>query len=77
LLAEQDALVPPLLPAHVQFQGPLPVMAVAVPPAQKLVSGATVEVTLLLVPQAPFTDTSGFSEKVAVTVQLPVMAAVV
>ena len=54
LVAEQVAVVPPLLPAQVQLQGlPVPVTVEAVPVVQRLVVGAMVTVLLLLAPQAP------------------------
>jgi hypothetical protein len=65
LLAEQVAVVPPLIPVHVQFQGPLPVKVVPVPLEQKLLSGATVKVLPLLVPQEPFTGAGGIRLNVA------------
>jgi len=54
MLAEQLAEVPPLLPAHVQPHGPVPVMVDAVPMVQRLLVGAIVTVVLLAVPQTPF-----------------------
>lgn len=48
MLALQVAVVPPLLPVHVQPQGPVPVMAVAAPVVQKLIVGAVVNVLPLL-----------------------------
>lgn len=54
-LAEHVAVAPPLVPVHVQFHGPVPVIVVAVPVLQKLIVGAVVNVPLSLEPQAPFT----------------------
>jgi hypothetical protein len=47
LFALQVALVPLLLPSHVQLQRPVPVTADAVPVLQRLVVGAVVNVWLL------------------------------
>lgn len=63
-LALHVAIVPPLLPAHVQFQGPLPVTVEAVPVVQRFVVGATVKVLALLLPQVPLIAARA---KVAVT----------
>jgi hypothetical protein len=52
--AEQTAVVPPLLPTQLQFQGPLPVTLVAVPALQRLVVGAVVTATPAAVPHEPF-----------------------
>jgi len=49
MAAEHEALLPPLLPAQLQAQGPVPVMLEAVPMVQRLVEGALVKV-------APFAD---------------------
>ena len=57
-LVEQLAVVPPLKPGHVQFQGPVPVVAVALPVVHILVVGATVNELPLLVPQLPLTGES-------------------
>ena len=53
--AEQLAVVPPLLPAHDQFHGPLPVTAEAAPIVQSPVLGAVLTALPLAVPQEPFT----------------------
>lgn len=58
MFAEQVAGVPPLLPVHVQPQGPEPVIVDAVPVVQKLTVGVLVNVPPLLLPQAPFEGTS-------------------
>jgi hypothetical protein len=55
LLAEQLAVVPPFDPVHDHDQGPLPVIAVAVPVEQKLPLGAVETVVPLAVPQVPLT----------------------
>ena len=51
--AEQFAFVPPLLPAQVQFHGPLPVTVDAVPVVQRLVVGVLIKVPELLLPHTP------------------------
>ena len=55
MLAIQLAAAPPLVPVHVQLQGPVPVIADAVPFVQRLVVGAIVKALLLLMPQVPLT----------------------
>jgi hypothetical protein len=55
MLAVQVAVEPPLLPAQVQLQGPLPVTEVAAPVEQRLVDGAVAKVPPLLLPQTPLT----------------------
>jgi hypothetical protein len=55
------ALVPPLLPSHIQAQGPLPVTAVAVPALQRFVVGAVVTATPFAEPQTPLTGEATFS----------------
>jgi hypothetical protein len=66
LLAEQEEVVPPLLPSQLQLQGPVPVTEVALPAVQRLVVGALLTVLLLAVPQAPLT---GVGEAVQVAEQ--------
>ena len=73
-LAEQVAVVPPFVPAQLQFHGPEPVTALAVPAVQRLVLGAVVKVPPWDAPQTPST---GLAVNVATTVQLPVIALVV
>ena len=73
-LAEQLAVVPPFWPAQLQFHGPEPVTALAVPAVQRLALGAVVKVPPCDAPQTPST---GLAVNVAVTVQLPVIALVV
>jgi hypothetical protein len=51
--AEQDAVVPPLLPAQVQLNGPVPVTTDAVPAWHKLAVGALEKLMPFDVPQAP------------------------
>jgi len=63
-LAEHDAVVPPLAPTQVQFQGPVPVIAVAMPELQNPVVGAEVNVWLLEEPHTPLTDSN--AEQLAV-----------
>jgi hypothetical protein len=53
--ALQLALVPPLLPLHVQFHGPVPVTPDAVPAVQSLAVGAVVTATPFAEPQTPRT----------------------
>jgi len=81
--ALQLAVLPPLLPAQLHAQGPLPVTREAVPVLHKLVVGAVRASLLLAVPQAPFTlllavllagVVSGVMEPAAVTP--PAVAAV-
>jgi hypothetical protein len=54
IVAEQIATVPPLLPAQVQLQGPLPLTADAVPALHRFAVGAVLTVPLFALPQAPF-----------------------
>ena len=54
--AEQVAVVPPLVPVHVQLHGPVPETVDSVPVVQRLVVGAMVNALLLLLPQVPFTS---------------------
>lgn len=68
ILALQLAVVPPLLPAHAQLHGPLPVIELAVPVVQKFAAGKFAKVPLLLAPQAPLTGVSGIRLKVAAIV---------
>jgi hypothetical protein len=65
IVALHIAVVPPLIPAHVQLHGPLPVKAEVVPAEQRFAVGATVRVLPLLLPQVPFIAARA---KVAVTV---------
>ena len=51
-------IVPLLLPAHVQVQGPVPEMDDAVPVVHKLVVGALVVLAPLDEPHAPFAATA-------------------
>ena len=53
--AEQVAVVPPLLPAHVHDHGPLPVTVDAVPALQRLVVGALARLVPFEAPHAPLT----------------------
>ena len=53
--AEQGAVVPPLLPAQLQFHGPLPVTLDAVPTAQRSVVGALATATVFALPHRPLT----------------------
>jgi hypothetical protein len=57
--AEHDAFVPPLTPAQLQFQGPLPDTADAVPALQRPLTGAALVTIPFAGPHAPFTDTAG------------------
>jgi hypothetical protein len=58
--ALHEAFVPPLLPLHVQFQGPAPVTVVAVPAVQRPVVGAVLTATPFAGPQTPLTpDATG------------------
>jgi len=49
------AVVPPLLPAHDQLQGPVPATVELVPVLQRLVVGADASVRLFDDPHIPFT----------------------
>src|ERR1700743_2230357 len=51
--ALQLAVVPPLLPAQLHFQGPLPLTAEAVPAEQRLLVGAVLSACPFTAPQAP------------------------
>ena len=51
----QLAVVPPLLPAQLHFQGPLPVIEDAVPAVQRLFVGAAEKLAPFEEPHAPFT----------------------
>ena len=53
--AEHDALPPPLLPAQLQFHGPLPLIAEAEPLVQSPLVGAVLTATPFAGPHAPFT----------------------
>jgi hypothetical protein len=54
-VAEQVAVVPPLLPAQLQFQGPLPLTADAVPALQRLAVGAVDRLEPFEEPHTPLT----------------------
>lgn len=56
--AWQLAVVPPCIPWQVQFHGPVPVNAEAIPLEQRLVGGYE-SVLLLSLPQIPFTGIGG------------------
>jgi hypothetical protein len=66
-VAEQVAVVPPLLPSQLHDHGPLPLTAVAVPVVQRLAVGALLSLPPFEEPQAPFTAV-GVVEVVAVSV---------
>jgi hypothetical protein len=51
--ALQEAVVPPFVPWHDQYHGPLPVTVDAVPVLQRFVVGMLERVAPLLVPQVP------------------------
>jgi len=55
LSALQEAVVPPLLPAQVQYQGPVPLIAEAVPATQFTEVGADVSVSPSGEPHTPLT----------------------
>jgi hypothetical protein len=57
LAAEHEALLPPFAPAQVQFQGPLPLKAEAVPVEQKPVVGAVATVVPFAGPHTPLVAT--------------------
>ena len=71
-MAEQPAVVPPLLPAQDQFHGPLPLTAEAVPLVQSPVLGALLAVVPLAEPQEPFTAAGGAEQLAVVPPLLPV-----
>jgi hypothetical protein len=53
--AVHNAVAPPLLPAQLQSQGPLPVTDEAVPVVQRLMAGLLLKLSPFDEPQAPFT----------------------
>ena len=63
-LAEQLALEPPFTPAQVQFHGPVPVSAEAVPVLQRLELGALKKLCPFAEPQVPLS--CGLAEQLAV-----------
>ena len=63
-LSEHEAVAPPLPPAQVHDQGPLPLTFVAVPALQRLAVGAALTVPPFALPHAPFV--SSRAEQVAV-----------
>src|SRR6185437_2664227 len=65
LVAEQVAVVPPLLPAQVHDHGPVPLTADAVPALQRLAVGAVLKLPPFEEPQTPLT---GVGEVEAVSV---------
>ena len=71
MFAEQSAIVPPLTPAQLHVQGPLPLTADATPIEHRSVTGASVGVWPPAVPQTPL------PAKVIVSAQLPVTGPVV
>jgi len=54
--ALQEAVVPPLLPAQVQYQGPVPLIAEAVPATQFTEVGADVSVSPSGEPHTPLVE---------------------
>jgi hypothetical protein len=66
--ALHEEFAPPLPPSHIQAQGPLPVMAVAVPAEQRFVLGALVTATPVAEPQTPLkaVETSGAEQDAVV-----------
>jgi hypothetical protein len=67
--AEHEAVAPPLLPAQLHDQGPLPLTVAAAPTVQRLAAGALVRLAPFEEPHAPFTgcaEASLFAEQVAV-----------
>lgn len=59
LLAEQDAVVPPLAPVQVQAHGPVPETDDAVPIAQRFAVGADGTVVPFALPHTPLTGVGG------------------
>ena len=55
--AEQEAVLPPLLPIQLQDHGPLPVTEDAVPELQRPVAGTVEKLPPLAEPHCPFTGT--------------------
>ena len=54
LLAEQDAVAPPLVPAHVQVHGPVPETGEAAPTMQRFAVGAELIGLPFALPHTPF-----------------------
>ena len=73
-VAEHKVVVPPFDPIQPQVHGPIPLTAVAVPPLQRFVVGAVVDVCPFDAPQAPLTGVAG---NIADTMQLAVTGFVV
>jgi hypothetical protein len=48
------AVVPPLVPGHIQFHGPAPLTAEAVPALHRFIVGVLLAAAPFAVPQAPF-----------------------
>ena len=68
-LSEQEAVLPPLLPAQLHDHGPLPLTVDAVPALQRLAVGAALTVPPFEEPHAPFTggaEATFVAEQVAV-----------
>jgi len=53
--AVQFAVVPPFSPAQLQFHGPVPVTALAVPALHKFAIGTVLKLPPLLLPHSPWT----------------------
>ena len=73
-VTEHKAVVPPFDPIQPHVHGPIPLTAVAVPPLQRFVVGAVVDVCPFDAPQVPLT---GVAENIADTMQLAVTGFVV
>jgi hypothetical protein len=66
-LAEQLAVVPPLVPPQLQFQGPLPVTVEALPAEQRPLAGTVVKIPLFEEPHVPLPGGGGVKVKIAST----------
>ena len=64
--AEQDAVVPPLLPPQLHDHGPLPLTVDAVPALQRLAVGALVSLPPFEEPHVPLTLAPPLAEAVSV-----------
>jgi hypothetical protein len=69
--AEHCTVVPVPLPAQLQFQGPVPVTADAIPSLHRLPAGATVVITPFAGPHCPFTGATGAEQLADVPPPIP------
>jgi hypothetical protein len=68
MFAVQVAVVPPLFPPQLQFQGPLPVTVEALPAEQRPLAGAAVNIPLFEEPHVPLPGGGGIKVKDTSTV---------